>query len=83
MALYGEDMSPGLATDLLTRKQAANYLGLSQVTLARWAIKGRGPSYSRSGKLRGRVWYAAADLEAWIQARKISPSCPLRGDCQQ
>jgi len=76
-------MSPALATDLLTRKQAANYLGLSPVTLARWAIEGRGPRYSRSGECRGRVWYAASDLEAWIEARKIAPPFPSRGDRQQ
>lgn len=66
-------MSPAIATDLLTRKQAADYLGLSPVTLARWAIEGRGPRYSRSGEHRGRVWYSPADLEAWIETRKVSP----------
>jgi len=66
-------MSPTLTTELLTRRQAAEYLGISPVTLARWAIAGRGPRYSRSGEQRGRVWYAAADLEAWIEARKIAP----------
>jgi hypothetical protein len=71
MALYRAGMSPALATDLLTRKQAAEYLGLSPVTLARWAIERKGPRYSRSGEHRGRCWYRIEDLDRWLRDRQV------------
>jgi predicted site-specific integrase-resolvase len=66
-------MSPALATDPLTRKQAAEYLGLSPVTLARWATTGRGPRYSRSGDHRGKCWYRIEDLDRWLRDRQVEP----------
>jgi hypothetical protein len=66
-------MSPALATNLLTRKQAAEYLGLSPITLARWAILGHGPRYSRSGEQRGRCWYRIEDLDRWVRDRQVEP----------
>jgi excisionase family DNA binding protein len=65
-------MSPALATAALTRKQAAEYLGLSPVTLARWAIERKGPRYSRSGEHRGRCWYRIEDLDQWLESRRVS-----------
>lgn len=54
----------------MSRKQAAAFLGLSPGTLARWAVQRKGPRYSRSGKTRGKVWYSAGDLVAWLEAMK-------------
>jgi len=59
--------------DLLTRPQAAKRLGVSSTTLARWAQQHRGPRFSRSGEVRGRVWYSTADLAAWLESRKTTP----------
>jgi hypothetical protein len=68
-------MSPATATDLLSRKQAAEYLGLSPITLARWAMQpGRGPRYARSGERRGRCWYRLEDLERWVEQRRVKAS---------
>jgi excisionase family DNA binding protein len=58
----------------MTRDQAAEYLGVSRITLACWAARGTGPAYSRSGAKRGRVWYRAADLDRWLQSRSIEPT---------
>jgi predicted DNA-binding transcriptional regulator AlpA len=46
----------------LTAKETAAFLGLSEITLARWRMKGVGPSYRKFGR---RVRYAIADLIAW------------------
>jgi hypothetical protein len=58
----------------LSREEAAEYLGLSPITLQCWAAQGAGPTYSRSGEKRGRVWYRRADLDRWIESRSIKPS---------
>jgi predicted site-specific integrase-resolvase len=58
----------------MNREQAAEYLGVSRVTLACWAARGSGPAYCRSGDKRGRVWYRAADLDRWLQSRSVTPS---------
>jgi predicted DNA-binding transcriptional regulator AlpA len=59
--------------ELLSRREAAKTLNLACSTLARMAREGRGPSYCRSGDVRGRVWYRRADLAAWLESRKQSP----------
>ena len=54
---------------LLTRREAAAYLGLKPQTLAAWAVTGR---YSlpmiRVGR---RVRNCLADLERWLAARTV------------
>lgn len=57
-----------------SRRQAAAILGLSEHTLARMAKDRRGPAYSRSGPRRGRALYAPADLAAWLEQTKVSPT---------
>lgn len=49
----------------LTRKQAAEYLGVSVPTLARWASKGSGPSYYVIG---GQARYRIPDLDNYVEA---------------
>ena len=59
---------------LMTRPEAAQYLRLSDKTLARWAWAGKGPSWMKAG---GKVLYDAADLDAWLEGqRRRSTSDP-------
>ena len=66
-------MSTAIATPaLLTREQAAAYLGLAPQTLAVWAITGR---YSLPTIKVGRcVRYRQSDLDAWLASRTVAPS---------
>lgn len=53
-----------LSSDLLTREQAAQYLGVTPNTLAVWACTHRYPlPFVKIGRL---VKYRRADLEAFI-----------------
>lgn len=58
---------------LVTRRQLALELGVSVETLAAWAKRGRGPRFSRSGPVRGRVWYSRDDVAAWLRDRRVTP----------
>jgi excisionase family DNA binding protein len=51
---------------LLTQREAAGYLRLSERTLERLRVTGTGPVYVKAGR---RVLYREADLEAWIASR--------------
>jgi predicted DNA-binding transcriptional regulator AlpA len=50
----------------MTRAQAAAALRVTADTLYRWQRQGIGP---RCGKIGGRVYYRAADVEEWLLAR--------------
>jgi len=55
---------------LLTRKQAADYLGVADGTLEVWATTKRYDlSYIKIGRL---VKYRLSDLEAFIASRRVS-----------
>jgi excisionase family DNA binding protein len=54
---------------LLTQRDAATLLRLSERTLERLRVSGAGPVYVKAGRL---VRYREADLEAWIAARTIN-----------
>jgi hypothetical protein len=58
--------------EVLTRRQAADRLGVTTTTLARWAMQGRGPCYSLTGRAggKGRALYSAASIAAWMQERR-------------
>jgi excisionase family DNA binding protein len=59
-----------IASDLLTRKQAAEYLGITPRTLAVWACVKRYPlPYVKVGRL---VKYRRADLDAFIARRTVT-----------
>lgn len=45
---------------------AAQYLGVRVGTLARWRLEGRGPEYSRAGRL---IRYFRPALDNWLQSR--------------
>lgn len=56
-------------TPFLTESAAADYLGLSTATLARWRSCGdRGPAYRKFG---GAVRYARTDLEAYADGAEV------------
>lgn len=52
-----------LEKDLLSRKEAAEFLGVKENTLAVWAMKGVGPAPS---KICGCVRYQRSVLEAFV-----------------
>jgi excisionase family DNA binding protein len=59
-------------TRLLTRREAAAYLGVRPETLAVWHCTGR---YRLPVVKVGRaVRYRLADLEAWLAARTVRPA---------
>ena len=51
----------------LNPQQAADWLGLSVKTLARYRVKGRGPVFHKFG---GRIRYLHDDLETWAVSRR-------------
>lgn len=60
--------------DVLTRRQAAERLGVKVNTLARWAMQGRGPAYSLTGTTKGRALYSAATIAEWLESRRRTAS---------
>lgn len=56
--------------DLVTRKQAAAILGISERGLKRHDACGTGPAYVRLGRL---IRYRAEDIENWIAANRNEP----------
>ena len=61
----------------LTPRDAAAYLGMSKAFLAKSRIRGTdGPVYLRIGRA---VRYRPADLDAWLEAKRIVPQHHRRG----
>jgi len=60
--------------DVLTRRQAAERLGVTTTTLARWAMQGRGPAYALTGNRKGRALYSAASIAEWLESRRRTGS---------
>ena len=54
---------------LLTQREAASTLRLSERTLERLRLQGGGPMFVKCGRA---VRYRECDLEAWIDARVVS-----------
>jgi len=52
----------------LRTREAAAYLGVAAGTLEVWRCKGRGPRYSKLGKV---VVYDPTDLDAFRESRKV------------
>jgi predicted DNA-binding transcriptional regulator AlpA len=53
---------------LLTQREAACLLQLSERTMERHRVAGTGPRYVKAGRL---VRYRQSDLEAWIDRRVV------------
>ena len=62
-----------VAPALVSLSEAARVLGVQPLTLARWAALGRGPRFARHGKVGGRLYYAEADIRAWLEAHQTAP----------
>lgn len=58
---------------LLTAKDLADALSLSEVTLRIWRYEGKGPRYVKIG---GAVRYREKDVEAWIASRVVEKGKP-------
>lgn len=57
----------------LTAADAAQYVGYTTNTLAQYRCRKIGPSYL---KVRGRVLYAIADLDKWIESHRLYDEAP-------
>jgi len=67
---YRDESSAKFTSDLMSRKQAASYLGLSETTLAIWKCTGR---YDLKVYKIGRLAkYRKSDLDAFIASRAAS-----------
>jgi len=55
----------------LTNTQAAHYLGITSGTLSNWRYLGRGPRFSRDGKVHSRVFYRPCDLDTYIEGSLV------------
>jgi predicted DNA-binding transcriptional regulator AlpA len=62
--------------DRLRTRDAAQVLGLAERTLERMRQRGDGPPFTRLS--RRLVVYDAADLLAWLHARRVEPHEALR-----
>lgn len=63
------DVTPGLIAMIMSRTQAAEYLGCSYSYLYQLKAAGRGPAWFPAGS---RVKYHKADIDAWIEQRRIA-----------
>ena len=55
--------------DLLTTKEAADFLGFHEQSLKRWRMHDEGPRYLKLGARKIR--YRRADLEAFVAAGEV------------
>jgi predicted DNA-binding transcriptional regulator AlpA len=60
---------------LLTQREAALALRLSERTLERWRVSGDGPPFAKLGR---RIGYRESDLEAWINSRLVGSTSERR-----
>lgn len=62
---------------VMTRPEAAVYLGVATATLEKWAKTGRyGLKFTRVG---GAVRYRKADLDAWLEKRTVETTGEAEG----
>lgn len=54
---------------LMTRPEAASFLGVSVSSLAHWSCHGKGPARMLIGR---RTYYSIADLDTWLRSRAIA-----------
>jgi predicted DNA-binding transcriptional regulator AlpA len=60
-----------------TPKKAAEWLGLSESTLAKQRLSGSGPVYIKLGARR--VGYRETDLEEWVQSNRCRSTSDYAG----
>lgn len=61
----------------VSEEEAAQYLGLSRVTLRRWRWIHQGPAWVRLG---GTIRYRLADLDEYAMSRRFDPAKGLAVD---
>lgn len=73
-ATGADAMSPVRDRRLMTRRDAAEYLGVSQATLSRWAAERTGPPFVKlhDGEA-GAVRYPSDLLAAFLESRIKQP----------
>jgi len=54
---------------LITTREVAAELGVSEATLCLWRRENRGPRYVRLDGKTGKVRYALSDVRAWVAER--------------
>ncbi|MDE8651436.1 helix-turn-helix transcriptional regulator [Novosphingobium album (ex Liu et al. 2023)] len=54
--------------EILNTREAADYVRLGKPTMERFRISGEGPVFV---KLGGAVRYRKADLDSWIETRRV------------
>lgn len=59
-----------LTKHLVAPEEVAAYLGISPDTMKDYRQQGRGPRYTRVGKL---VRYRMADVEEWLARHSVDP----------
>lgn len=64
-----------MATERITEKAAAEYIGISRTHLANLRKANEGPSYFQLGK---RILYTVEDVDAWLDSRKQTCGGPER-----
>ena len=57
--------------DRLDTKALADYLQLAPQTLAKWRSEGRGPAYTKKGRL---VDYQFAKVREWLERQTVETS---------
>ena len=64
-------MDTAVLPDLMTRQQAADYLGVTPQALSQMNVRGQGPRFVRIGR---SVRYRRDDLLDWIESRVVDPT---------
>lgn len=57
--------------DIISEKDAANYLGLKVNTLRGWACRRKGPPRIKVGK---KIWYRQEALTEWMHSQETDPA---------
>jgi excisionase family DNA binding protein len=60
---------------VLTQREAASLLRVSERTLERLRVTGHGPLYVKTGRL---VRYRESDLHAWLDRNAVSSTSEVR-----
>ena len=58
-----------MTVDLLTTKEAAAFLKVAPITLAKWRGKKKGPTWTRTGRT---IKYRRRDLEAYLKQNAVT-----------
>lgn len=57
---------------ILSRKDAAKFLGVAVITMDTWRARGEGPPYLRVGPRR--IAFRQSDLERWLDSQRVATS---------